>query len=665
MKRQFKYSAMASLILAISLTACGGSSTTAGSDTPPPATITLSGTAATGAPFDGADISIFDKTNTKVGTGKTAADGSYTVTLSAGATPPFVLQAVRDDLTLVSIAAADSGSTINITSITNLIASRLSTSGDPAKLAAELQANPTLLDPVTVQAKVDEIVALLKPLLDAVGATANPLTGKFVADGTGSDRALDSLLITITAAGPNSTNIAVAVKQQAPDGEQPALVQFTNASAPPATLPAIDAASLVPSGTAPLIAALLQRMTACFALPAADRVNTPNPTSPATASDIKADACKTIFYHDDPTLYKSGGKRVGTGPKTSFGAIFKDGGTGMAFDRGNYAFTRANGDLVVAYRSTDQDGNVLNDTFAVRTDNSANPAKLGLIGNQNDYEGSVVAYQQLREFPKDPAYDYYSTGYVFSIPNNGNVQKVIVTSPKGNQLTLVAGNGTGNLTFLKHDNSGPSGSNFLRLRAVYADAANSGNPADIDTSQFFADTRVEDADIAGYAAQSTWKIDYYTGADIGSATLAATQYHKTLTRPLTVAELQTQGLASLTPDVMTELKSELTATGLPLSFTGPAQIEWVVPNGALAPTQIKLFGRLIADKSKIFDDSANVGSNARAGAIYCAPASPSDTHCDANGNFASGREATGLHLWARDPASREFGHHYAFYGLIH
>ena len=230
MKRQFKYSAMASLILATMLTACGGSSTTSGGDTPPPTTITLSGTAATGAPFAGADIRIFDKTNTEVGSGTSSADGSYSITLKAGATPPFVLKAARDDLTLVSVAADNSSSTINITPITNLIAARLSTSGDPAKLAAELQANPALLDPVKVNAKVEEIVTLLKPLLDAVGASANPLTGKFAADGTGSDRALDSLLITITPSSATTSNISVAVKQQTPNGEQPPVVNFTSDS---------------------------------------------------------------------------------------------------------------------------------------------------------------------------------------------------------------------------------------------------------------------------------------------------------------------------------------------------------------------------------------------------------------------------------------------------
>ncbi|MGB6054906.1 MAG: hypothetical protein WBG17_06665 [Burkholderiaceae bacterium] len=664
MKSKFKYSAMASLVLASTLTACGGSSSTGGGDQPPaPTTITLSGTAATGAPFADADIRIFDKTNTEVGRGTSKADGSYSITLKAGATAPFVLKAVRDDLTLVSVAADKDSSTINITPITDLIAARLSTSGDPAKLAAELQANPALLDPVKVNAKVAEIVTLLKPLLDAVGANANPLTGKFAADGTGSDRALDSLLITITPSSSTTSNISVAVKQQTPNGEQPPVVNFTSDSAPPAALPAIDTTKLVPSGTAPLIDDLLRRVTACFALPVADRVKTPNPTG-ATAADIKADACKTIFHNNDPATYKSGGKRVGVGSQTSFSGIFRDGGSGMAFDRGNYEFTRDNKDLVIGYRSTDKDGNVQYDTFAVRADDPTKPTRLALIGNQNDYDGNVVAFQQVREFPKHTAYSYDSIGYAINVPAVGGVKKVVVTTPKGKTLVLVASPGSNVLTFLKHDKSGASGASFIRMRSVYANPATSGNPSSVDTSQYFADEMASDAEIAAYPAQSTWKFEYYTGADVASSTLAATQYHKTRARPLTIPELRTRTLASLTDTILAEIRSGLTNTGLPLDAGEKADLAWVVPDVALAPTEIRLWGRKL-DRSLSFDDSTIVKSSARSGTITCSPASPEDLHCDGAGNFAAGLEATNVGLWMRDPVGREFNRVYTFYGLVY
>ena len=143
----------------------------------------------------------------------------------------------------------------------------------------------------------------------------------------------------------------------------------------------------------------------------------------------------------------------------------------MVFDRGSYEFTRDNDekDLVIGYRSTDKDGNVQYDTFAVRADDPAKPTRLALIGNQNDYDGSVAAYHQLRDFPNIRAHNYYSTGYAFNIPKVGNLQKVVVTSPKNKTLILIAGTGLNILTFPKHDQSGASGASFIRLRSVYAD----------------------------------------------------------------------------------------------------------------------------------------------------------------------------------------------------
>lgn len=672
MKRHSKYSAATSLILATLLTACGGGSGGGQppvADVPPAAPITLSGTAATGAPFGGADIGIFDKTNTKVGSGKSNPDGSYEITLSAGATPPFVLQAVRDDLTLVSIAAGSGSSTINITPITNLIASRLSVSGDPNKLAAELQANPALLNSVTVDAKVAEIVALLKPLLDAVGATANPLTGKFAADGTGSDRALDSLLITITPSSATTANIEVAVKQQTSESGQPVSLQFTSAGALPATLPAIDVTNLVSSGTTPLIADLLQRMTACFALPVADRVNTPvtdltNGT--ATASEIKADACKTIFANNNPASYKGSGKLVGYGQQTSFNGIFTSGGNGVKFDRGSYEHGRDNPekDFVIGYRQISVNGDVLYDTLVVRPDNAANPTKLGLIGNQYKYPGGVTAYHQLRSFTQSVAsgVDYYSSGYAFSIPNAGTgadtVQKVVVTSPKGNSMTLLNGVLAGSTSMgFTRDGTTPINNAFLRLVAKNVDTTNSSTPPATDPSQFFADPILADSDIASYPAQISWKFEYYAGTTLGAATLTATQYFKTRARPQTIAELRTQELANLTPTVIQEIKAAQTPQGVALSGE-VVDLAWDVPAAALMPTTIKAWG-YFTDKSTPFKESSNVLSSARSGIIYC---KYSASNCNTgNGKFKSGTMLQSIDLWARDPSGREYSHFYALY----
>ena len=143
--------------------------------------------------------------------------------------------------------------TTNITPVTNLIASRLSTSGDPTNLAAEIQADPTLIDPTKLTAKVAEIVALIKPLRDAVGDTTDPLNGNIRSPSAPAPAPTKYSIRCRSASRPRATstvNIEVAVKQKLVEGEQPTVIAFsggTDATAPPAALPTVMATDLVPA----------------------------------------------------------------------------------------------------------------------------------------------------------------------------------------------------------------------------------------------------------------------------------------------------------------------------------------------------------------------------------------------------------------------------------
>lgn len=188
----------------LTVAGCGGGSTP---PTPEPPSITLSGVAATGAAFVDAVITVIDSTGAVVGTSEpVGTDGVYAVTLSANAKAPFVLVASRTDAngdtqTLVSVVESATQTTANVTPITTLIASRLSSSGDPTKLDEELAAGTVEITPQAVADTVAEVKAILAPLLAATGtADANPLTDSFTTDGTGYDRLLDSISITIVPA---------------------------------------------------------------------------------------------------------------------------------------------------------------------------------------------------------------------------------------------------------------------------------------------------------------------------------------------------------------------------------------------------------------------------------------------------------------------------------
>jgi hypothetical protein len=665
------------------LAACSSSSDplpVAAAVAPAPTTFTVAGTAATGAALDGATITITGsdgKTYPVAGDPPvlTGTDGSYTITLPLTAKPPFVVTAVKNDVSLVSVVPEAKDSTTNITPVTNLIASRLSSSGDPAKLAAEIQADPTLVDLAKVTAKVAEVVALIKPVMDAVGDSTNPLTGNIqaaVTAGTGADKVLDSLSITITPNSANTVNIEVAVKQkQADESAQPATVTFTggaNATAPAATLPTVAAADLAPDNNAALIADLLQRIQACYAVPLADRIT----AGGTTAADIVAPACRTIFSADDPANYKNSGAVVSkTG---AWGSIFTGENlpstAGIRFDSGSYQFTRASGDLVIRFRSLSSQDAVSYSTAVVRNEGG----KLKLIGNQYKYNGSVNAYHQLRTFIAQPAADYYSTGYTLNVNATAdvtNIGKVVVTSPKGNTLLLKPSAGSAYFPLVKVNGATETvtGTNFLRLERAYVDTANSGDPALADTSNFFSTTRYTNADIIAIPAQAKWKFEYFLKTNT-TTTPDETQYFTTVARAMTIPELQTQSLAKFADADVADAKSQLVTVGsntwLPVPATGPVDPAWDVPTGALAPTNVQVYGNYVTSPTTraSFNDKTGVRSIDRSAKVFCSSAGTGDTHCDSTGNFTASDHLTGIHLWASDAAGREFAHFYAFTTVV-
>lgn len=650
---------------ALTMYGCGGGG--GGGTTSSTPSTTLSGVAATGAAFTDAIITVKDRTGASVGTASVGADGTYTVTLIPGAAAPFVLVATRtttDGATesLVSVVPSVSGAsaTANISPITSLIASRLTASGDPLKLADEVAANPAIANASTVDSKVQEVQTILAPILTATntGGT-NPLTGSFAANGTGYDWLLDSIKVTIIPSSSTTTNIQVDVKQQVADGVAPVSIQFTNTTTTAPTLPVITA-PLVVEGTAAKIAAHLAQLNACFALPLSSRIT----SGGTTAANIQATECKSAFFGNDPSTFKSSGAPVGKGK--AFNGIFVSGGNNVVFSRGTYEFTRANGDIVIGYRSWNPNSNSETfDTFALREDTDG---KLKQIGNQYVYPGGVSAYQQSRHFItlSQSAFDYFSTGYNLNVDDvlSGGVSifdRVEVTSPRGVVLTLKPRTGYSYLPLVKGGTV--TGTSFIRLNSEYMDTANTADPALKDTIMFFADRSVFTNDvIATLPAQSVWKFDYFLAGNAGS-TPNATQYYKTRARALTIPELKTKGLATLLPAAIADIQTQADPITGQVAIGGAASIpmNYSVATGALPPTKLQIWGGY---SSGSFTDSATVSSTARTGSIACTMAG-ADTHCTlaTGGVYVPSATVNGGHLWARDPDGRDYASFYAMYKL--
>lgn len=666
----------------LTVAGCGGGNT-------PPATVTLTGTAAKGAPFEGAVLAVFDSTGARVDSAPVTvnANGRFTVTLNAGATAPFVIVATRtsdtgDTETLVSVAASASVTQVNVTPITTLIASRLSDSGDPAKLVG------ASLTPAEVLAAVAEVQAILQPLLATTGtAGTDPLTGAFEANGDGYDRLLDSLSISIVPSSATEANIEIAVKST----DNPPPLTFSSSTPSVTPVASVTESSLVQTGTSVKIAEFLSALTACYAVPFEDRVDgvtTGVNAVTGTAANVKAPACRAVFWGGDPANFKSNGGLVGRNANNvgAFASLFRRGADNVVFSQGSYEFTRGNGDLVVGFKSRARDGSETYDTFVVRLDNE--DGKLKLIGNQYDYSGGVTAYQQHRQQLRADQldYSYRSTGYTVNVDNrfeNGQTiyDRVEVTTPRGSTLTLRPAAGFSYLNLVRGGNL--VGTNFVRLRSVFDNtpattAASNASFSALEPGLFFANTDYSEEDIAAIPSQATWTFKYFfTPAYLTAhptVTDGLTQTFKTRARAMTIGELKTRGLAQLSDTDRANIQTEsaVDTFGRGINFEGAPdnQVSWTVPSGALQPTQITLFGALFNEQGvrlQGFNDSTTFSSTLREVTLSpCSPSGAGDNHCTdspVTGSYAAGAYVNSMHLWARDNAGREFASFYAFYKL--
>jgi len=194
----------------LALSACGGGSghsdSTGTITTPGTVATTLTGTAAVGAPIVGSVFAI-DSKGAVSPVATTNAQGAFTIDV-AGMTAPFILNVTGSaggkQVVLNSIATAP-GQTVNITPLTDLIVA--TASGQPAGTAlADLcapvagkapAACTAVLSNATSAQRLDTAVAAVTEMIKPINTSStNPLTGAFVANGTGMDAVLDQIHVT-------------------------------------------------------------------------------------------------------------------------------------------------------------------------------------------------------------------------------------------------------------------------------------------------------------------------------------------------------------------------------------------------------------------------------------------------------------------------------------
>jgi len=181
--RQIRFQ-LAALGVAGLLVACGGGTT-----------YQITGLAATGAALASAAVTAKCASGTAV-TGTTAADGTFTLVLSNGQTMPCMLQVVKGDTTLHSIAT-DSGRN-NVTPLSDLVVTKALGSDAAAAFASFDAAKGA-----TIKAGLEAAKAYVKTQVTDLtgGAPAGDiLTGAFKV-GDADDKVLDNLTAKLAAAG--------------------------------------------------------------------------------------------------------------------------------------------------------------------------------------------------------------------------------------------------------------------------------------------------------------------------------------------------------------------------------------------------------------------------------------------------------------------------------
>jgi hypothetical protein len=450
MQRMQRTQVWSAAAIGLILTACGGGG---GSDSPTVSPQLISGVVATGAPVVGATVKVFDSRGLQVGTGTTGDDGSFTVTLTATGTAPYVLHAEKDEIAMTAISSAAGNGRVNVTPVSDAVVTLLyPQSPDVVSL---LRNGATAPSAEEVAAKQALLRAALAPLLTAVGTSTDPFTGTFSANGTGFDKVLDTLVLNKSVDGSGASSVELTFKTATDptiaDADQPTIkltntidLETVNTQAAGVSIAKSD---LPPDNAGALYKDFIDRANACYREPVAARTD--------GSTTVTASVCRSLFVDADPTRFRHGGSTVRAGG--AWGGMFTYTGTvefkpvTRAYLVQDLAGTRSQdskGRAIIAMSWINSDGNRENILQYVTKYTLNGKEMLGASGDQNTYGFSVNSHNQKREFPLRAAPDLdYVTGNWLIVVNDviasgaSIIEFVRVTSPSGKLIVMAPGKG--------------------------------------------------------------------------------------------------------------------------------------------------------------------------------------------------------------------------------
>lgn len=655
---------------ALAVVACGGGGSSGGG-----APVVFGGTAATGAPMTGATVRVIDAAGAEVARSQPlGADGRYSVELAEGATAPFVVIAeLPDGAAQVSTVPAAASGTVNVTPVTSLIAARVSSDGTPLGLEADFKGGNgrTAPTPAAIQASTAEVVTMLTPLADALGDSTHPVTGSFAVDGSGHDKLLDSIAVTIVPVSESATNIEVTLRVKREEDQPMPAVAFSSADHVLPVVPPLNPNQLIRSGTSLRIERLVALLNACYQLPQADRVEA------GSGATIKPGPCRSMFFGADPSQYLHSGTRVGSG---AFGGVLS--GATAAFDRPVLEYVRSdNDDVVFSLRWVDSAGNT--DTIVLFAREEGD--ELRLVGNRYEHpmsvRGIVHVMDHLRE--DSAALDHLTLGYTLTVANrqvDGQplYDRVVVVAPVGLEggathdefvLRPYAGHTSLRMpgTWVATDTS-----QVVKLAGAFKLPRSSEplQPKQVNSSGavWVAGAAWSDERIERLSHKSVWTFRYFLAGNTGDVP-DAVQHMTTISRVPSLREAQRLPVAQFDAPTLETLRSlsmespKLFWFGARPYATGDWPTEpprltlaWSVPEGAVAPTRASLWGRATADyatpwaQRTSFDAGPTLRSSTREVRLDCPVGTISAILCDSTDptRFSLRTMVTSVELWGKD-----------------
>jgi hypothetical protein len=432
----------------LTLAACGGGGGGSSSNT-------LSGTAATGAPMAGASIEVYNSSGIKVATATADSSGKYTSSALLG-DGPYVIKATSGTTELYSVQSSADGSVVNVTPLSNLVATLLSPTGNAGNLVTEFGADKTLLSSTGINDKKTIVKSIAAPVANVIGgidANFDVINTAMVANGTGLDQVLDTVRIGITHEGSSSS---IQVVYKTADGTStPQTITFSNSDARSNVIASVNGITfqsrdLFDSSMTVKLNAWLDRLNTCNRIPASQRW-----TGSVGSKTLIADACKKLFYNNDPALFRHFGVTAEQAFTYTYGnRTWTEAEPSRQVTEPEYVYTNSDGEVIVKMRAklfNDDDTTYYRYYFFNLSPDINNNNELRSRGNQYIYETNMSVVNYIKSFPYSSGYNYTYSGYSLDIPTEGTNGDSSIASIPYNKTIVSAKvtSPTGEITYLK------------------------------------------------------------------------------------------------------------------------------------------------------------------------------------------------------------------------